>query len=65
MIPFGNAICLRLVGPNRGAIYFWDHEYEPKSISWNGNVDTADNISVLASSFTEFVAGLKTLDDNA
>jgi hypothetical protein len=63
--PFGNAICLRLVGPHRGGIYFWDHEHEPYSNGWTGDIDTAQNIFLIASSFSAFVAGLKVLDDGA
>jgi hypothetical protein len=37
----GNAICLALSGPQRGHVYFLDHE--------------ADEVELLANSFTEFV----------
>ena len=57
--PFGNAICLGLRGPHRGRIYFWDHEREPDPRCWNGQVETAGNLTLIANSFTEFVAGLK------
>ena len=57
--PFGNAICLGVRGEHYGHIYFWDHEAEPDPARWNGEVETASNISLIANSFAEFVAGLK------
>lgn len=57
--PFGNAICLGITGAHRGRIYFWDHENEPDPDEWDGEVETADNVQLLANSFTEFVAGLQ------
>jgi hypothetical protein len=56
--PFGNAICVGLTGPHRGRVYFWDHENEPDSQAWDGEVETAGNIDLLANSFTAFVNGL-------
>ena len=56
---FGNAICLGLNGVHRGRIYFWDHESEPDQDQWDGTVETAGNITLLADSFTEFAAGLR------
>lgn len=61
--PFGNAICLGLDGLERGRVYFWDHENEPDPDEWDGRVDTAGNLQLLAESFSEFVAGLRELDD--
>jgi hypothetical protein len=61
--PFGNAICLGVRGTHRGNIYFWDHEMEPDPDSWDGQVDTAGNVSLIAGSFAEFVAGLKPTTD--
>ena len=60
--PFGNAICLGLRGKHRGRVYFWDHEREPEPDEWDGQVETAGNIRLLANSFTEFVAGLRPLE---
>ncbi|MCA9231165.1 MAG: SMI1/KNR4 family protein [Planctomycetales bacterium] len=62
--PFGNAICLGLEGDARGKIYFWDHEEEPDPEEWDGSVATADNVSLLTNSFTEFVAGLAPGEDD-
>jgi hypothetical protein len=60
--PFGNAICLGVAGEHRGRVYFWDHENEPDE-SWDGSVETAGNVTLIANSFTEYVAGLRELDD--
>lgn len=56
--PFGNAICLGIHGACRGRVYFWDHEEEPDPDEWDGSVETAGNLQLLANSFTNFVAGL-------
>jgi hypothetical protein len=61
--PFGNAICLGLVGQRRGRVYFWDHENEPGD-DWDGRFDTADNLQLLANSFTDFVNGLRPNEDD-
>ena len=64
--PFGNAICLGIAGEYRGRIYFWDHEMEPDPGEWDGAVETAGNVQLLANSFGEFVAGLRRpKDDNS
>ena len=55
----GNAVCLGLTGKHRGRVYFWDHDEEPDPDQWDGEVETAGNIRLLADSFTEFVAGLR------
>ena len=57
--PFGNAICVGLNGAHCGRVYFWSHESEPDDEDWDGAVDTAGNVYLLATSFTEFVAGLR------
>jgi cell wall assembly regulator SMI1 len=57
--PFGNAICIGLADQHRGRIYFWDHEAEPDSEGWDGQVQTAGNVTLLANSFSEFVSELK------
>lgn len=62
--PFGNAICLGGAGVHHGRVYFWDHEEEPDEDEWDGAVETADNITLIANSFTDYVAGLRELDDN-
>ena len=55
--PFGNAICLGIRGEYFGMVFFWDHENEPDE-SWDGAIESAGNVGLLANSFTEFVSGL-------
>jgi hypothetical protein len=55
--PFGNALCLGIQGPHTGKVFFWDHENEPGD-DWDGRVETAGNLQLLANSFPAFVAGL-------
>jgi hypothetical protein len=62
--PFGNAICLGISGPYRGRVYFWDHEQEPEPEDWDGTVEAAGNLQLLANSFTDFIAGLAPLPDS-
>jgi hypothetical protein len=57
--PGGNAFCLGVSGRYRGRVYFWDHEEEPDPDDWDGSVETAGNLTLLANSFTDFVAGLQ------
>lgn len=59
--PFGNAICLGIAGEYHGRVYFWDHENEPDD-DWDGSVESAGNLTLIADSFTEYVAGLEELD---
>jgi hypothetical protein len=60
--PFGNAICLGVAGRHRGRVYFWDHENEPDE-DWDGSVEMAGNITLIADSFTDYVSGLRALGD--
>jgi SMI1-KNR4 cell-wall len=50
--PFGNYICICLIGENYGKIYFYDHEVENENedgtLNW-------DNLYLIANSFTEFL----------
>ncbi|HEY0016567.1 MAG TPA: SMI1/KNR4 family protein [Longimicrobium sp.] len=57
--PFGNAICLGVAGIERGRVFFWNHEGIPDAAEWDGEAVTADNIEMLAESFTDFVEGLE------
>ena len=50
--PFGNAICLGVRDEHYGRVYFWDHEQEPDPEEWDGRVETAGNITLIANSFT-------------
>lgn len=56
---FGHGICLGVAGEARGRVYFWDHEKAPSAGEWDGRLETAANVRLLAASFTEFVAGLE------
>jgi hypothetical protein len=55
----GNLICLGISGPDRGCVYFWDHECVPDPYRWDGRVETAGNIDLIAGSFSEFLNGLR------
>jgi hypothetical protein len=63
--PGGNAVCLGLTGTYRGKVYFWVHDYPPSDGEWDGTVETAENITLVADSFTDFVAGIGPPDDSA
>lgn len=52
--PGGNLILLRIKGPKRGAVFFWDHELEAD----DEEQPYYDNIKPLADSFPEFLASL-------
>lgn len=41
--------------PIPGRVY-WIHEEEPAAEEWDGEVETAENVALLADSFTDFVA---------
>ena len=56
--PGGNAFCIGISGSNRGRVFFWDHECEPDLETWDGSFDSAENIDLLAESFSEFVSKL-------
>jgi hypothetical protein len=60
--PAGNAICLAFQGEHRGQIFFWDHENEPDE-DWDGAVESAGNVQLLARSFVEFVKGVHPSND--
>lgn len=51
---FGNCVLLEVRGSNRGRIWFWDHEMSS---------DPAKSVSLLASSFTEFIGSLVPTDE--
>jgi anti-sigma B factor antagonist len=57
--PGGNLICLGVSGPDRGRVYFWDHECEPDPDEWDGRVETAGNIHPITRSFAEFLRGIR------
>ena len=51
--PVGNATCLGIRGVHRGRTYFWDHEAIPNE--WDGQVETAGNVTLIARSFAAFL----------
>lgn len=61
--PFGNAICLGIRGQHAGRVFFWDHENEPDE-QWDGSVESAKNLQLLANTFADFVAGLHSNSDD-
>jgi hypothetical protein len=56
--PGGNGIYIGLTGKYRDRVYFWVHDEQPAPQEWDGDVETAGNVVLLANSFTDFVAGL-------
>jgi hypothetical protein len=62
--PGGNAICIGLTGKYRGRVYFWIHDEQPDPQEWDGEVETAGNVILLANTFTEFVAGIVPRDSD-
>ena len=56
--PGGNGICLGLTGSYRGRVYFWIHDEQPAPEEWDGEVETAGNVVLLADSFSDFVSGV-------
>lgn len=50
---FGNLILISVKGPDRGKIYFWDHEEEAYE-----DVPDYSNLTLIADSFDEFLDGL-------
>ncbi|MCL6511720.1 MAG: SMI1/KNR4 family protein [Anaerolineae bacterium] len=50
--PFGNYICIAVLGPDKGRIYFWDHELE----------STVSNVYFLADSFDNLLHSLRELE---
>jgi hypothetical protein len=56
--PGGNLFCLRLGGDHHGKVYFWVHDMPPALDEWDGRVETAENVALLADSFAAFVAGI-------
>jgi hypothetical protein len=57
--PFGNAICLGIVGTCRGKVYFWDHELESSLDDRRANLESVGNVQLLAETFSDFVADLQ------
>jgi hypothetical protein len=53
---FGNLILISVKGPDRGKIYFWDHELEADPAQ--GETPDYSNLTLIADSFDEFINGL-------
>lgn len=60
---FGNAICLGVLPPHVGKVYFWDHEDECHDEDYDGTASTAKNLCLLANSFTDFIGTLGPLKE--
>lgn len=60
--PSGNGFCLGLIGKYHGKVYFWVHDEPPSEEEWDGEVETAANIALLANSFTDFISGVGPTD---
>jgi hypothetical protein len=58
----GNQILLSIKNPDRGKVYFWDHELEADTD--NGEVPSYDNLTLIANSFDEFLSKLYSEDDD-
>lgn len=50
--PGGNLICISVLGEDRGAVYFWDHEEEQDEA-------TSENVYLIADTFNEFLQKLE------
>ena len=61
--PGGNGICLRLSEMKRGQVYLWIHDEQPDPESWDGQVETASNVILLAKSFTDFITAIGPRED--
>lgn len=55
--PGGNLVCLSLKGPDRGKVYFWDHEMEADTDQ--GEVPDYSNLTLIADSFDDFIKNLR------
>lgn len=53
---FGNLILIGVKNPNRGKIYFWDHDMETDPSQ--GEKPDYSNMTLIADSFEEFIDGL-------
>ena len=53
--PGGNLICIAVSGSRKGAVFFWDHEYECDI----GETPTFANVHVIADTFSEFLNSLQ------
>ena len=58
-----NLICISVTEPDRGKIYFWDHEVEADPSQ--DEVPDYSNLTLIADSFNEFLEGLYSNDETA
>lgn len=56
---FGNLILISVKNPDRGKIYFWDHEMEVDE----GKTPDYSNLTLIADSFEEFIENLRSEDE--
>jgi SMI1/KNR4 family protein SUKH-1 len=57
--PGGDGVCIGIAGDHVGRVYRWVRKDEPDPDTWDGAVETAGNVHLLAESFDEFVAALR------
>jgi SMI1 / KNR4 family (SUKH-1) len=58
--PHDDAICLGIAGPPRGRVYyFWSNAPEPDPRTLEVQIESVGDLTLLANSFTEFVAALE------
>jgi hypothetical protein len=57
--PGGNLVLISVKGPDRGKVYFWDHEMEADE----GEKPDYSNLTLIADSFDEFINSLHELED--
>lgn len=60
---FGNLILISVKNPDRGKIYFWDHELEADPDQ--GEVADYSNLTLIADSFDEFINNLKSDEEES
>lgn len=57
---FGNLLCLAVRGPERGRVYFWDHEWEPAP----GESPGHEVLTRVADNFEAFLESLMVLPED-
>ncbi len=55
----GNLICIPVKGPDRGKVYFWDHEMEAA----DDEEPSYDNLTLIADSFEDFFNSLHEMEE--
>lgn len=59
--PGGNLILLSVKTPDRGKVYFWDHEMEADTDQ--GEIADYSNLTLISDSFEEFLNGLHSSEE--